>query len=109
MAYLPGQVLKPEPRATCDEHSERLSVKRIVGETDSFGSEFIEMCSECYEKHKEHKDDYLTEEVLCDICNVIKTGCRPTRDPGEGSSGRVYYACLSCTVTLHEPEQYGED
>jgi hypothetical protein len=79
-----------------------------VGETDSMGSEFIEMCSECYEEYKQHKDDYLTEEVFCDICKVIKTGCKPTCDPDEGYSGPVYYACLSCTVRLHQPEEYGE-
>jgi hypothetical protein len=36
---------------TCDDHPERLAVKRVQGETDSFGCEYIDWCQECYDNY----------------------------------------------------------
>ena len=105
MAYLPGQVLKPEPGATCETHPEKLSVKRIVGETDSFGSEFIEMCSECYEKYKGYKEEARESFSICDWCKGNQKGCSPTRDYEEGTSGPVYNVCPGCRQRKSEEAQ----
>lgn len=40
--------------ATCDVHSDILATHRVQGETDSFGCEYIDWCSECYSKHLEY-------------------------------------------------------
>ena len=45
--YFPGQQLKAVPGVMCDEHPDRASVARIVGETDSWGSELMVSGEKC--------------------------------------------------------------
>ncbi|MGY7975507.1 hypothetical protein L1Q33_25460, partial [Klebsiella pneumoniae] len=35
----------------CDEHPDRLAVRRVQGETDSFGCEYHDMCQECLDEY----------------------------------------------------------
>jgi hypothetical protein len=94
MAYLPGQVLKPTAGASCEKHPDRPAPYRVVGETDSFGSEFIEMCQVCYDEFQAYTNDENNRQD-CESCGKQKSAS-PRRDPSEGSSGPVYYWCAKC-------------
>lgn len=96
MSYLPGQLVKPTPMAVCENHPDRISVNRIVGETDSWGSEFEEACKECVDDHIRNLAEQKKKESKCDICNSLMKGCVPRRDPDEGYSGRIYSMCPQC-------------
>jgi len=101
-SYLPGQSLTVPVGMMCDEHQDRVATNRIVGETDSFGSELIDMCQECYSAFKAFQsspENYLNEST-CEICNSSNIRVTPTRDPEEGLCGRVYDACDGCRANL---------
>ena len=95
--YLPGYSLKVKAGMCCDDHPDRPATHRVVGETDSFGSELLDLCDECFANMKEVEK----EETLdpCDICHTDAI-LAPCRDPDEGLCGRVYYACPSCRTRL---------
>jgi hypothetical protein len=38
----------------CDQHPDRLAVVRLQGETDSFGAELNDMCTECRDAYREY-------------------------------------------------------
>ncbi len=105
VSSLPGYKAKTEAGAMCDDHPERSSVATIQGETDSMGCEFIEMCSECYEKYKGHKEEAREIFSICDWCNGNQKGCSPTRDYEEGTSGPVYNVCPGCRQRKSEEAQ----
>lgn len=85
----------------CDLHDDRLAVKRIQGETDSFGSELEDMCQECFDECVLIMAEYGEEEGTYDWCKKAYKNkeLRPTRDITESSSGPVYYACSKCINT----------
>ena len=39
---------------TCDDHPHLPAAKRVQGETDSFGCEYIDMCQTCYDKYVDY-------------------------------------------------------
>lgn len=93
--YRPGQVLKAAPGVFCDQHKGILSVARVVGETDSFGSEVIDVCQKCLDKINNKK----TVIGECELCHTTTTISR-RRDPAEGYSGRLYDMCDECNARL---------
>ena len=95
-SYLPGKHLKVPDGMMCDEHQDRPAVYRIVGESDSFGSELLDMCQECYDKMCGEADQFLQE--YCEFCKQKKDDLRHYRDPEEGSCGPVYMVCFDCRV-----------
>ena len=95
-SYLPGQQLKVTNGMTCDKHTDRISVMRIVGETDSFGSEIIDMCDECKDNYLKHIAEQQDQEKRCEICLRMKKDVKPHRDPEEDSCGRLYDMCPEC-------------
>lgn len=97
-SYLPGQKIKVPQGAMCDEHPDRPAVSRIVGETDSFGSELIDACQECMDQIDNHKKDAI---YTCDWCGTLGE-LLPTRDPDEGLTGPVYHVCHACRVKQSE-------
>ena len=99
--FLPGSCIKVPKGAKCDTHPQRKATKRVVGETDSFGSEVIDMRDECYQKFKQEPDPV----GYCDRCNC-QAELKSIRDPEEGSSGRVYQLCETCYTALRK---YHED
>jgi len=113
MPYLPGQIATASNQElsqhTCegfDEgHCGKPSELKVVGETDSFGSEFHYMCRECHTKEVEHYKENPTLET-CERCNQ-EAVVRPYRDPDEGMSGPVYWACSPCISKYME--YYRED
>lgn len=101
-SYLPGQFIKTPPGTKCDEHEDRLAVKRRVGETDSMGSEVSDHCQECVDRIMAN-----TTEVQYDVCEHCHTtepspDVLPVRDPDEGYSGRVYRLCKHHRAILRQ-------
>lgn len=94
-SMLPGELMFLPPNTKCDNHESEFAVVRIVGEVDSFGYEASDLCVACYEKAKNHKP----EPSACDLCGTT-ANLSSTRDPDEGTSGPVYYACAECRTDL---------
>lgn len=92
---LPGQAAIAENLVICDDHPDRLAVKRVVGEVDSFGCEYMHMCQQCYDEFKAHESAADTSGK-CDWCKSHKQALTPHRDFEEGSCGRVYDVCGDC-------------
>lgn len=90
MGLLPGQKVKFQG-GLCEDCGEP-AILTIVGETDSFGSEFITLCNNCYEQMINQEP----ETMICDYCKKDAI-CHPTRDYTEGSNGPVYYICSECS------------
>lgn len=95
---------------TChiEGHTDRPAVKTLVGETDSWGSEYHPMCQECVDAYKakqEAEDENPTG--TCDWCH--KSGLRVhfRSDPTEGG-GSVYEVCNPCYIRAVHNE-YDDD
>ncbi len=102
--YLPGQSLTATGMM-CDEHPDRVAVKRVVGECDSMGSELYDLCQECVDQEKARAEEAAKnpEPNWCDHCKAfIPEPVAPTRDPEEGSCGPVYYLCASHRKSLFD-------
>ncbi len=95
VSSLPGHIKSAPLNAKCDEHPERDSFRRVQGETDSFGCEYLDMCQECYTAYIEEAKsaDYSGR---CDWCKKDTDHLYPHRDIEEGSSSRVYEVCRPC-------------
>ena len=93
-SFLPGQVMSTVAGAMCDDHPDRPAYKRIVGETDSFGSELIDLCQACYTAHINHVPEPITGP--CAWCKKPSDNLKPTRDFEEGLHGPVYDVCPGC-------------
>lgn len=100
--YLPGQLLKVPEGMMCDEHEDRLATHRVVGETDSFGSELIDWCQDCYDNYLKGKELIGDEIHSCDHCHSTGLRTTATRDPDEGSCGPIYNLCDGCLEKLRD-------
>lgn len=100
---LPGAVHKLPAGARCDTHPERLAVKRIQGETDSFGAELNDMCQECVDEYRAYVAQ--ARPGVCDWCKKESLDLRPRRDFEEGSYGPVYRVCCSCVEREYQSLQ----
>jgi hypothetical protein len=91
----------------CDEHPDRLSYRRVQGETDSFGSEMHDMCQECYENYRKEMEAHRAEAAtgVCDWCKAHATDLRDRRDYDEGMCGPVYRVCGPCVRRDNEAAQ----
>jgi hypothetical protein len=104
---LPGAHHKVPAGAMCDYHPDRPAVRRVQGETDSFGSEMIDWCEECYKQYLEHKEQ--DSIGICYHCKGL-TPLFPWRDYEEGSCGPVYHLCAPCksAQTKRENEELAD-
>lgn len=100
ISSLPGSRHAAPDGAKCDEHAERDAVARIQGETDSFGAELIDCCTECVEQIRAARD--ADRSGRCDWCHSEATDLRPARDYDEGMTGPVYRVCGACTSKANE-------
>ena len=98
---LPGTTHQVPQGMTCDDHPERAAVVRIQGETDSFGSEMIDMCQECYDNYCAEVRNTVQEEHACDWCGNMAV-LRNRRDYDEGLYGPVYQVCGACITRANE-------
>ncbi len=95
VSTLPGSIRAVPVGTECDEHPGVLAVKRVQGETDSFGCEYLDMCQECYDKYKEEMRN-VDNSGTCDWCKKSADQVFNHRDIEEGSCGRVYQVCQAC-------------
>ena len=106
---LPGDLLPLQGGEMCDTegHESLPATKRIVGETDSMGSEVISMCEACYEKFKaDVKANPLVD--TCERCGTPNVPLFNKRDWEEGSSGPVYQVCMNCCKSMNPPDDENE-
>ena len=101
ISTLPGARHALPDGAMCDDHPDRPAVARVQGETDSFGCEMYDLCSECLEELELFGDS----GGRCDWCKQDVTDLRPKRDIEEGLSGRVYYVCDPCAKRYDEAQE----
>lgn len=92
ISTLPGARRSPPEGTMCDMHPDRPAIVRLQGETDSFGCEMHDLCTECLEEEKKVEPDVGE----CDWCHSKNVVLRPRRDIDEGLHGPVYYVCIEC-------------
>jgi hypothetical protein len=107
VSSLPGAKFQPEPDSTCDRHPDVQAVKKVQGETDSFGCEYVHMCQACVDANEAYTKEQLSVEKFCDWCSGMKLNVRAHRDFEEGQSGRVYQVCSDCRA--RESESVAEE
>lgn len=91
---LPGYRTSPPTKTMCDKHPDRSAVRRVQGETDSFGAEWYDLCQECTNEIDAHRAEARCG--TCEWCDAEATDLRPRRDYDEGACGRVYDVCGKC-------------
>ena len=101
VSTMPGASLNLPVEATCDHHPDRPAVKRIQGETDSFGCEAVDMCQECYDTFI-NRDRTEERTGRCDWCGQHATDLAKRRDYDEGMAGRLYDVCGPCRRKANE-------
>ncbi|MFH1631873.1 MAG: hypothetical protein ABIA47_02515 [bacterium] len=109
---LPGSSAPLPVSQMCDGYNcrcDKPATRRIQGETDSFGAEFMDLCDDCYRKYRADTPWY--HDATCDWCKSEHQSIVPTRDIDEGSHGPVYYVCSKCKAKQdaaieRELEQY---
>lgn len=81
-----------------DDHQDQPATHRVQGETDSFGSELIDMCDECHAQYKTKMAETAVERApgTCEWCRQSATDLRRRRDYEEGMPGRLYAFCGAC-------------
>lgn len=100
ISTLPGTRHDFPDGTMCDEHPDRPAVARIQGETDSFGCEMNDVCSECLRRDREAaRDPNIGRCQWCSTDDVPRTAAR---DYEEGSCGPVYYVCAACKKRQHD-------
>jgi len=110
VSTLPGARNTPPAGAMCDDHEDRPAIKRVQGETDSFGCEYSDLCAECVAEVDRYSA--LGRIGTCDWCKQQADDLRPRRDYEEGSSGRVYDVCGDCVkreILAHEEDRDRDD
>lgn len=110
VSSMPGSLHYLPAGTMCDQHEDRPAVKRVQGETDSFGCEYVCMCQECYDAYRKYRDEEYEAEQFCEQCSQMKQHCRQVRDPDEGQAGRLYTVCEDCRIKNAEraTEEYEE-
>lgn len=91
---MPGAQSTPPAGARCDTHDDRPAVRRVQGETDSFGCEWLDLCAECVAEFAEHARQGRSGR--CAWCKCNADDLRPRRDYDEGMAGPVYEVCDEC-------------
>ena len=105
VSTLPGFQSAPENGTTCDDHPDRPAVKRVQGETDSMGCEYLHFCQECFDRYKAGKEAAGggSFEGACS-CGKQNVPLFPVRYWDEGSYGPVYYKCADCRSSIRAAE-----
>lgn len=97
---LPGDRSEAPEGMMCDRHPDRPAVRRVQGETDSFGAELHDMCQECLDEEARYRAEARTG--CCDWCKKEATDLRDRRDYEEGMHGPVYRVCGACVKAENE-------
>lgn len=106
LSTLPGHTCSPPEGSMCDDHDDRVAVKRIQGETDSMGSEQHDLCQECYgavTKHvRQERESRASTPTYCEWHKGPGLNVSPMRDYDEGMTGRLYDTCSDCRRKINE-------
>lgn len=115
ISTLPGAVHSCPTGTMCDEHPDRPAVRRIQGETDSFGSEMHDLCQECVDAMKAHAESEEGKREMadwrtgnCEWCRKPATDLRDARDYEEGMNGPVYRVCGDCIKRRNDRAEYDD-
>ena len=95
---MPGQLCTVPIGQMCDTHSDSQAIYRVISETDMFGSEMVDMCSDCYTQYSNEMEASRLERATgtCDWCNNQSTTLSDHRDFEEGLGGKIYQVCKAC-------------
>ena len=96
VSSMPGSSHSFPVGSMCDQHEDRPAVRRVQGETDSMGCEYMLVCQACVGKMEE----YVPEPAFCKGCKTEQV-LGPWRDRDEGQAGPVYYYCRDCRIELN--------
>ena len=96
VSSLPGSVHDLPSGSMCDDRPNVPAVRRVQGETDSFGCEYHLMCQACVDEHRKQQQEAFEAVGCCDWCKLPKANLRPRRDMDEGMSGPGYDVCGDC-------------
>ena len=105
VSTLPGQRKAAPAGMMCDDHPDRSAYRRVQGETDSFGAEFLDLCKECCDEIAAYEREEFEKEKYCEWCGKMKTHVRIHRDFEEGLAGRLYDVCMDCRRKEHDNGQ----
>lgn len=108
VSSMPGSIHPLPLNSKCDDHPERDAIKRVQGETDSFGCEYLDMCQKCFDNYKQEvsEADYSGK---CEWCKKCSDHLYLHRDIEEGSCGPVYEVCQDCIDKERESWQEEDD
>lgn len=95
VSTLPGYKSTAPDSSACDQCG-KPAAYRIQGETDSFGAEFEDLCTDCFQSHQEQIEAQPSGLERCDWCHSMSDDVRPYRDMEEGMCGPVYDVCGAC-------------
>jgi len=114
VSSMPGSSHSLPEGTMCDTHEDRPAVKRIQGETDSFGCEYVCMCQECVDQFRANQAEEFARPRYCQWCKCEKTGVTKYRDAEEGAGGPVYDVCSDCRQEdreywAREAAEHGDD
>lgn len=109
ISTMPGTSHNLPNGTMCDYHPDVPAVARIQGETDSFGSELNDMCQECIDEQRKHRDE--ARSGRCDWCKEEATDLCTRRDFEEGPRGPIYQVCGVCIKKENDywASEYGDD
>ena len=95
VSSMPGSRINVPEGTMCDD-CDNPAVKRVQGETDSFGCEYIFWCQACVDKCDAYEREERVKAKHCEWCKQLKTDVRLHRDSDEGSCGPLYDVCFDC-------------
>jgi hypothetical protein len=96
VSSMPGSLHSVPAGTACDRHPQRSAVKRLQGETDSFGAEYLCLCQHCIDEIRAQAASVRDVEQYCEWHRGLGLDVRTHRDFEEGSSGRLYSVCAPC-------------
>lgn len=100
VSSMPGSCHSLPDGAMCDQHPDRPAIRRVQGETDSFGCEYHDECEEC--KSETRKWAAEARKGICEYCKQEATDLSPIRDYDEGMAGPIYNVCGVCRKRVQE-------
>lgn len=96
VSSMPGSMHVVVPGTRCDDHPGRMAVRRVQGETDSFGAEYHDLCQSCFDKFQRAVAKQREQLGTCDWCGTSGVRVTNRRDMDEGMSGPIYKVCGDC-------------
>lgn len=99
---MPGSFHAVPEGTMCDDHPNEPATARIQGETDSFGAEYRDACSECAAAFTKEREDALPRAGYCEWHRGQGANIKLARDFEEGTSGRLYETCEECRQKMRD-------